>query len=146
MQRKSVRAPGQIVACAWCGTTFTLAATGRIPKWCSRSCRQRAWEQRRAVESGLAAVDVVVRIVEVEKPVLVPQRVAVPTIPKGGGWTGALAELVVQLDRGLVYDRHLPDLVRAINEVLVAMERRPSRRRSPGRETGEAWPTPPTCR
>lgn len=51
MRRKSVRAPSQIVACAWCGTAFTLAMTGRIPKWCSRSCRQRAWEQRRAAES-----------------------------------------------------------------------------------------------
>lgn len=133
MQRKSVRAPGQIVACAWCGTTFALAATGRIPKWCSGSCRQRAWEQRRAAESGLAAVDVVTRIIEVEKPVPVPQRVAVPTIPKGGAWPDALAELVDQLDRGLVYDRHLPDLVRAINELLVAIERRPASRCSPRR-------------
>ncbi len=133
MQRKSVRAPGQIVACAWCGTTFTLATTGRIPKWCSQSCRQRAWEQRRAAESGRSAVEVVVRIVEVEKPVPVPHRVAVPTIPKGGAWPEALAELVNQLDRGLVYDRHLPNLFRAINEVLGAMERRPSRRRSPRR-------------
>jgi len=133
MQPKLVRAPGQIVACAWCGTTFTLATTGRIPKWCSQSCRQRAWEQRRAAESGRSAVDVVVRIVEVERPVLVPQRVAVPTIPKGGAWPDALAELVDQLDRGLVYDRHLPHLVRAINEVLVAMERRPASRRSPRR-------------
>ncbi len=133
MQRKSVRAPGQIVACVWCGTTFSLATTGRIPKWCSQSCRQRAWEQRRAAESGRSAVDVVVRIVQVEKPVLVPQRVAVPTIPKGDAWTGALAELVDQLDRGLVYDRHLPDLVRAINEVLMAMERRPASPRWPRR-------------
>ncbi len=133
MQRKSVRAPGQIVACAWCGTTFTLATTGRIPKWCSQSCRQRAWEQRRAAESGLAAVDVVARIVEVERPVPVAQRVAVPTIPKGDAWPAALAELVDQVDRGMVYDRHLPHLVRAINEVLVAMERRPASRRSPRR-------------
>lgn len=73
------------------------------------------------------------RIVEVKKPVLVPQRVAVPTIPKGDAWPAALAELVDQLDRGLVYDRHLPHLIRAINEVLVAMERRPSRRRLPRR-------------
>ncbi len=136
MQRKSVRAPGQILACAWCGTTFTLATTGRTPKWCSQSCRQRAWEQRRAAESGRSAVDVVMRIVEVEKPVPVPKRVAVQAIPKGGAWPEALAELVDQLDRGLVYDRHLPDLVRAINEVLAAMERRPSRQRSPRRRDG----------
>ncbi len=136
MQPKSIRAPGQIASRAWCGTTFTLAATGRIPKWCSRSCRQRAWEQRRAAESGLTAVDVVTKIVEVEKPVPVVRRVAVPTIPKGGAWPEALAELVNQLDRGLVYDRHLPDLVRTINEVLVAIERRPIRRRSPRRRAG----------
>ncbi len=75
-------------------------------------------------------MDVVVRIVEVEQPVMVQQRVAVPTIPKGGAWPEALAELVDQLDRGRVYDRHLPDLVRAINEVLAAIERRPASRRS----------------
>lgn len=100
MQPKSVRAPGQIVVCAWCGTTFMLAATGRIPKWCSRSCRQRAWEQRRATESGLAAVEVVVRIVEVEKPALVAQRVEVPPVPGVASGQDALAELVDQLDRG----------------------------------------------
>ncbi len=88
---------------------------------------------RRAAESGRSAVGVVVRIVEVEKPVPVPQRVAVPTIPKGDAWPDALGELIDQLDRGLVYDRHLPDLFRAINEVLVAMERRPASRRSPRR-------------
>ncbi len=133
MGRKSVRAPGQIMECAWCGTTFTLASTGRIPKWCAQSCRQRAWEQRRAAESGRSAVDVVTTIVEVEKLLPVAQRVAVPTIPKGDAWPNALAELIDQLDRGLVYDRHLPDLVRAINEVLVALERRPASRRSPRR-------------
>lgn len=137
MQRKSIRAPGQIVACAWCGTTLTLATTGRIPKWCSPSCRQRAWEeQRRAAESGRSAVDVVVRIPEVEKPVPAPQHCG-PNDPQGWrAWTGAPAELVVQLDRGLVYDRHLPDLVRVINEVLVAMERRPASRCAPGRRAG----------
>lgn len=32
--------------------------TGRRPKWCPDTCRHRAWEQRRAVASGRAAVEV----------------------------------------------------------------------------------------
>jgi hypothetical protein len=51
--------------CGWCGTPMQPKARGRIPKWCSPSCRQRAWEQARAAESGLAAVKVVERRVEV---------------------------------------------------------------------------------
>lgn len=42
-----------------------IPARGRVPKWCSSSCRHRAWEQRRAADAGLAAVKVVDRVVEV---------------------------------------------------------------------------------
>lgn len=58
----------QTIDCGWCGTTFTINDWGRTPKWCSPKCRRRAWEQRRAAESGLAAVDVVVQKIEVEPP------------------------------------------------------------------------------
>lgn len=53
---------------------------GRVPKWCSASCRHRAWEQRRAAEAGLAAVEVVDRRVEVivEKEKVVERQVNVP--------------------------------------------------------------------
>jgi hypothetical protein len=39
-------------ACGWCGTAMEPKARGRTPKLCSASCRQRAWEQARAVTSA----------------------------------------------------------------------------------------------
>src|SRR4051794_33891290 len=51
--------------CAWCGGKIEPKTRGRIPKWCSAACRQRAWEQSRAAASGRAAIEVVERVVEV---------------------------------------------------------------------------------
>lgn len=132
MPHKPMRVPGQTVTCGWCGTPFPVAATGRIPTWCSQSCRQRAWEQRRAAASGLAAVKVVVHTVEVEKPVEVriTERVEVPVLPTGRSWPGLLTELVDQLDRGRVYDRDLAELASAVSDVLRALERRPALQRA----------------
>ena len=56
-----VRRPAA-VACAWCGQDVTVPARGRIPRWCGTSCRHRAWEQRRAAESGRSATEVVERV------------------------------------------------------------------------------------
>jgi hypothetical protein len=56
IERRLPRAPGGMVACGWCGATVTVPNRGRIPKWCSATCRHRAWEQRRAAASGRAAV------------------------------------------------------------------------------------------
>ena len=49
--------------CAWCNGPIKVQPVGRIPKWCSQTCRKRAWEQRRAAASGLAAVTVVERVI-----------------------------------------------------------------------------------
>lgn len=134
------RRPGQ-VACAWCGDRIEVSPVGRIPTWCSSSCRHRAWEQRRAADSGLVAREPFERIVEVEveKPVRV--EVEVPTIvvkrvevmPVGRAWAPALEELNRQLERGVVYDRDLPVLVRALDDVIDAVNRRPWWRAQPGR-------------
>jgi hypothetical protein len=51
--------------CGWCGGAIEIRARGRIPKWCSAACRQRAWEQSRAAASGRCAVEVVERVVRV---------------------------------------------------------------------------------
>src|SRR5215218_116310 len=101
--------------CGWCGTAMEPKARGRIPKWCSASCRQRAWEQARAAESGLAAVKVVERRVEV----------AVAAAPTRRDWARLLHDLARQLDDGRVYDRDLADLSVALNAVLDAYRRRP---------------------
>ena len=100
--------------CAWCGQPFEPKTRGRIPKWCSASCRQRAWEQSRAAASGRSAVDVVERRVEVR----------VPLAPTRRDWPRLLGELAGQLNDGRVYDRDLPALARALQPVLEAYRRR----------------------
>jgi hypothetical protein len=54
--------------CGWCGGPITPRSRGPIPKWCSATCRHRAWEQSRAATSGRTAVQVVERRVEVVSP------------------------------------------------------------------------------
>lgn len=74
------RKPGQKVVCGWCHAKVPVPPRGRVPKWCSSSCRHRAWEQRRAADAGLAAVEVVDRVVEVVRveKVVEERRVQVP--------------------------------------------------------------------
>ena len=84
------RRPGQLLECGWCGGQVKVARVGRTPKWCSDSCRHRAWEARRASVSGDTAVRVVDRTVEVERAVRVVEQVEVPTLPKGPGWVPTL--------------------------------------------------------
>lgn len=76
------RLAGQNVTCGWCETPVRIPARGRIPKWCSSSCRHRAWEQRRAADAGLAAVEVVDRVVEVVRveKMVEERRVGVPVV------------------------------------------------------------------
>jgi len=128
---RSPRRPGQTLACGWCGSPILLPARGRIPKWCSSSCRHRAWELTRAAASGRAAIQVVDRAVEVDRLVTVVQEVPVPTVPKGAEWPAALAQLATALDAGRVYDRDLPTLAQALADVAEALERRPGWRSRP---------------
>ena len=101
-------------ACGWCGGPITPRSRGPIPKWCSATCRHRAWEQARAAASGLSAVEVVERRVEVQ----------VPLVPTRRDWPRLLGELAGQLNDGRVYDRDLPALARALQPVLEAYRRR----------------------
>ena len=123
--QRSPRRPGQSLACGWCGSPILLPARGRTPKWCSSSCRHRAWELTRAAASGRAAVQVVDRVVEVDRVVTVLQEVPVTTVPKGAEWPAALAQLATALDTGRVYDRDLPALAQALADVADALDRRP---------------------
>lgn len=117
------------MTCGWCGGPIKLAGVGRIPKWCSNSCRHRAWESNRAAALGLVGVRLVDRTIEVQVPVVVLKQVDVPTVPKGPGWVAALHDLARQLDTSKVYDRDLPALIDALNEVHRALVRRPGLRR-----------------
>ncbi len=128
---RSPRRPGQTLACGWCGSPILLPARGRIPKWCSSSCRHRAWELTRAAASGHAAVQVVDRVVEVDRLVTVVQEVPVATVPQGAAWPAALAQLAKALDTGRIYDRDLPALAQALSGVSDALDRRPGWRSQP---------------
>jgi hypothetical protein len=88
---------------------------GRIPKWCSAACRQRAWEQARAASSGLSAVRIVERHVQVPTPVTPTRR----------DWPPLLQDLARQLGDGRIYDRDIPELTVTLNAVLDAFSRHP---------------------
>jgi hypothetical protein len=122
---RSPRRLGQTLACGWCGLPILLPARGRTPKWCSSSCRHRAWELTRAAASGLAAIQVVDRVVEVDRQVAVVKEVPVATVPHGAAWSAALTQLATALDTGRVYDRDLPALAQALASVADALDRRP---------------------
>ncbi len=100
--------------CGWCGGPITPKIRGPIPKWCSATCRQRAWEQTRATTSDRTLVQVVERLVQVRVP-LAPTRRDSPRL---------LEELAGQLDDGRVYDRDLAGLARQLEKVLQAYRRR----------------------
>jgi hypothetical protein len=101
--------------CGWCAGPISVKATGRLPKWCSSSCRQRAWEQARAAASGLSAVRIVERRVEVPTPATPTRR----------DWAPLLQELARQLGDGRIYDRDIPELTVALDAVLQAFRRHP---------------------
>src|SRR5450759_3710411 len=96
--KRTARRPGQTLACGWCGSSILVPARGRVPKWCSSSCRHRAWELTRAAASGLTAVQVIDRVVQVDRPVTVNERVEVAVVPQGAEWPAALAQLATALD------------------------------------------------
>ncbi len=101
-------------ACGWCGGPITPGRRGPIPKWCSATCRHRAWEQARAAASGLSAVELVERRIEVQ----------VPLVPTRRDWPGLLGQLASQLNDGRIHDRDLPALARALEPLLQAYRRR----------------------
>ncbi|MDN6513302.1 hypothetical protein ACTXOW_14725 [Corynebacterium variabile] len=47
------------MVCLECGTELTYTGRGRRPRYCSSSCRHRAWERRRAADDGVIASRVV---------------------------------------------------------------------------------------
>lgn len=129
VERHQPCAPRGTVACGWCGATVTVPNRGRIPKWCSATCRHRAWEQRRAAASGRAAIEIVDRPVEVVRTITKVQRVIVEapiavaphTVHE---WSNLLAELTDRLDRGRIYDRDVPALRPAVAALVEAFNRR----------------------
>lgn len=132
---RGTRLPGQIVACGWCGASTPIPARGRIPKWCSSTCRHRAWEQRRAVGSDRSAVEVVDRVIEtvrtktervVERQVVEGPIEHRPKTPRE--FAVVLFDLSARLDMGRIYDRDLPEIDEAMSHALTSLVRRLKRR------------------
>ncbi len=129
--RKPPRAPGQVLECGWCGGPVIVQVRGRMPKWCSSTCRTRASERRRAAADGLAAVKVVDRDVERIKRVTVVQhhtrKVDVESVrwPSAtSDWVTAIGDLTRRVETGRVYDRDLESLAGAVNDLVGALVRR----------------------
>ncbi|WP_375497176.1 hypothetical protein [uncultured Jatrophihabitans sp.] len=104
------RVAGQAVECGWCKQAIVVQRTGRMPKWCSQVCRQRAWEHTRAAQSGQAAVRVVDRYVA-----------AVPN--NGEGWIAQLGTLAEQItsNPGPIGDQDLDQLAAALEVAQAAV-------------------------
>src|SRR5215203_863806 len=109
-QRRQQAQRAAASTCGWCYGPITPRTRGPIPKWCSATCRHRAWEQARAAASGRAAVQIVERRVEVRTRQPLTRR----------DWPQALQELAQQLHDGRIYDRDLAGLSVALAAVLVA--------------------------
>lgn len=113
------------VKCGWCGAVVPVRAHGRVPTWCSDACRHRAWEQRRAADSGLAAVRIVDRPVEVLRTVTKIEEVRVVVSPSTvEEWLELLDTLTERFDRGRIYDRDLGRLLPSMSALFAAFERR----------------------
>lgn len=132
------RKPGQTVRCGWCGAEAPIPSRGRVPKWCSSSCRHRAWEQRRAADAGLAAVKIVDRPVEVivEREKVVERRVNVPVRQSPHStreWIDVLDRLTWALSTNRMDKGDLAELEPALSRVLISFSERSNklhRRRS----------------
>lgn len=103
----------------------TIPGRGRVPKWCSATCRHRAWEQARAAASGRPAVHVVDHIVERATPTRQVLEVHPQVQPKKADqWAEMLDQLTQRLDAGLLYSRDLPTLRPAMKRLVAAYNRR----------------------
>jgi hypothetical protein len=117
--------------CGWCHGTITPRSRGPIPKWCSATCRHRAWEQSRAAASGRSAAEIVERVVTVAVPPPPSAR-----RPRQLAWADLLRQLAVQVEQGTVYDRHLAVITAALDDVMRALQRRAAA----NPRSGSRWP------
>ena len=120
--------------CGWCGGPVIVQVRGRMPKWCSATCRTRASARRRAAAEGLAAVELRDRDVERVRTVKVVQHhtrhveVEVVRWPSAtNDWVAALRDLTRRVETGRVYDRDLENLAVAVNDLVSALVRRDRR-------------------
>src|SRR5439155_13040763 len=87
--------------CARCGGPIAYPGKGKWPRYCGRTCRQRAYEERRAAALVGAAGDGVpaAPVRQVLERVTAPRHPS--TVP---GWVAALGELAAQVRAGRLTD------------------------------------------
>ena len=61
---------------------------------------------------------------QIPVPVIKTVTTTAPTRPTGPGWTPVLTTLAAQLQTGRIYDRDLPALITAINQLIEKVNRR----------------------
>ena len=96
------------------GKSVTVPTRGRVPKWCSATCRNKGWQANHAPTQG--PVRVVQQRVQVPVPTLEPRNV--------GEWVELLEVLATRLAQGRIYTRDLPVLVPTINRLIEVTDRR----------------------
>lgn len=141
MVERVERVVTQVVAdapCAWCGGPLRSRRRGPRPTYCCASCRQRAYEQRRAEratgrELGAAAVSGPPRERVLERATERPY----PTTSQG--WQHALDALAEQLRDGRL-PAHTAPLAGRLREVLALLDDSPRR---PARPAAPAPPVEP---
>ncbi|MEU6721562.1 hypothetical protein ABZ897_59850 [Nonomuraea sp. NPDC046802] len=120
--------------CAWCATYITYSGRGRPPSYCSKSCRNRAWEvrtaERRLQRDIVAAAVRAEPVREVHTETVTRTRTRVQTRLErrppstARGWAEHLAVLTEQLRAdGTLAPRHWEHrrLYHALTEALVAL-------------------------
>lgn len=109
------------VKCVECGVELSYCGMGRRPRYCSQTCRSRAYEARRAARAGVVATRVVERVVEADAHLDVdtvvrwldghPRRLS--AVLRGIEWTGEQKD-------GLRYGLERADM----DQVVVSREQR----------------------
>lgn len=124
---KGRRIPGQMVRCGWCDAHVQVPSRGRVPKWCSPTCRHRAWEQKRAAESGRSAVEVVQQPVAHVLTRIEEREVRVPdqNAPRSGAqWRELLRKLDWSLSSRRFDEADLDVIEPAIIQAFAALQKR----------------------
>lgn len=121
------------VDCEWCGTAVPYAGRGRPPRYCSRGCRQRAYELRTAqtrydrdAAAGAVRTEPVRRVVERTEQPRVPGDVP--------GWTRQLRVLTEQLRTGTIAAQpwNYRELRHALADAMTALQDAAGRTEDPG--------------
>src|SRR5690348_6225372 len=99
--------------CEWCGRAVRQPPTGRLLRYCDRSCRQRAYEARTAARR--LGADVAAGVVRAQPAERIVERVVRAKHPRtAAGWERALDELRAQLADGRIGPWHAQRLQRAV--------------------------------